>query len=191
MFQWPNLIQPSPATKAYVARVEEVAATKPYLLVAHQYTRYVGDLFGGQMMGGMARRSLDLPDGEGTAFYVFDEIPSAKDFITEWYTRLNGLDLTDEQKVEIVDEANRVFALNIGLFQELEGSAVKGMTLLAFNSLKSKLGYAHLLGLLAVSGIVGVLTLRPGCPSRRMISNCASIGMIQLVWNHVKKSHSN
>jgi heme oxygenase len=34
MFQWPNIIQPSPATKAYVARVEEVAATKPYLLVA-------------------------------------------------------------------------------------------------------------------------------------------------------------
>lgn len=47
-----------------------------------------------------------------------------------------------EHNVEIVDEANKVFALNIGLFQELEGSAVKGMTLLAFNSLKSKFGYA-------------------------------------------------
>lgn len=49
-------------------------------------------------MGGMARRSLDLPDGEGTAFYVFDEIPNAKDFITEWYTRLNGLDLTRNKR---------------------------------------------------------------------------------------------
>ena len=94
------------------------------------------------MMGGMARRSLDLAEGEGTAFYVFDKIPNAKDFISEWYTRLNGLDLTDEQKVEIVDEANRVFALNIGVFQELEGSAVKAMMSLAFNSLKSKLGFA-------------------------------------------------
>lgn len=139
---WPYLIQPSPAAKEYVARVEEVAATKPYLLVAHQYTRYLGDLFGGQMMGGMARRSLDLPDREGTAFYTFDGIPSAKDFITEWYTRLNGLDLTDEQKVEIVDEANRVFALNILVFQELDGSAVKAMFSLAFNSLKSKLGFS-------------------------------------------------
>lgn len=140
--QWSYLIQPSPAAKEYVARVEEVAATKPYLLVAHQYTRYLGDLFGGQMMGGMARRSLDLPDREGTAFYTFDGIPSAKDFITEWYTRLNGLDLTDEQKVEIVDEANRVFALNILVFQELDGSAVKAMFSLAFNSLKSKLGFS-------------------------------------------------
>ena len=43
---WKDVIQPSLATKAYVARVQEVANTKPYLLVAHQYTRYLGDLFG-------------------------------------------------------------------------------------------------------------------------------------------------
>jgi hypothetical protein len=43
---WRSQMQPSPATKAYVARIEEVAKTKPYLLVAHQYTRYLGDLFG-------------------------------------------------------------------------------------------------------------------------------------------------
>ncbi len=83
-----------------------------------------------------------------------------------------------------------LFALNVGLFQELEGSAEKGMTVLALNSLKSKFGYLPL-GLLAVSGIVGFLTLRPGCLSRRMISNCASIRIVQLVSNHVKKSHSN
>ncbi|KAL3785755.1 hypothetical protein ACHAW5_003597 [Stephanodiscus triporus] len=138
---WPSQILPSPAAKAYVARVQEVAGTKPYLLVAHQYTRYLGDLFGGQMMGGMASRSLNLANGDGTAFYSFDDIPNAKDFITEWYTCLNGLELTDEQKEEIVDEANRVFDLNIGIFQELEGSAVKAMLTLAVNSLKSKLGF--------------------------------------------------
>jgi heme oxygenase len=43
---WKDVIKPSLATKAYVARVQEVANTKPYLLVAHQYTRYLGDLFG-------------------------------------------------------------------------------------------------------------------------------------------------
>jgi hypothetical protein len=41
-----NGMQPSPATQAYVARVEEVAQNQPHLLVAHQYTRYLGDLFG-------------------------------------------------------------------------------------------------------------------------------------------------
>ena len=139
--QWLSQIKLSPAAKVYVARVQEVAATKPYLLVAHQYTRYLGDLFGGQMMGGMASRSLDLANGDGTAFYTFDDIPSAKDFITEWYNSLNGLELTDEQKQEIVDEANRVFDLNIGILQELEGSAAKAMLTLLINSLKSKLGF--------------------------------------------------
>jgi heme oxygenase len=43
---WKDVIQQSPATKVYVDRVQEVAKTKPYLLVAHQYTRYLGDLFG-------------------------------------------------------------------------------------------------------------------------------------------------
>ena len=28
-----------------------MAKESPHLLIAHQYTRYLGDLFGGQMMG--------------------------------------------------------------------------------------------------------------------------------------------
>jgi heme oxygenase len=41
-----NVLQPSPVTQAYVACVQEVAQTQPYLLVAHKYTHYLGDLFG-------------------------------------------------------------------------------------------------------------------------------------------------
>ncbi|KAL7453254.1 hypothetical protein ACHAWC_004917 [Mediolabrus comicus] len=133
-----DVVVPSPAAKAYVARIVDIAQTKPYLMIAHQYTRYLGDLFGGQMMGGMASRSLSLQNGDGTAFYTFDDIPSTKDFITEWYTRLNKLDLTQQQKEEIVDEANLVFALNIDVLQELNGSPLKAMLTLAVNSLKEK-----------------------------------------------------
>jgi heme oxygenase len=97
---------------------------------------------GGQMMGGMATRSLDLEDGNGVAFYTFDDIPSPNIYITGWYDRLNGLDLTDEQKNEIVDEANFVFDLNIGILQELEGSPMKAIWTLTVNSLKQKLGLA-------------------------------------------------
>jgi len=136
--KWQDDIQPSPAAMAYVARIKEIAEAKPYLMVAHQYTRYLGDLFGGQMMSGMARRSLSLENGDGTAFYTFDDIPSAKDFITEWYTSLNALDLTQQQKEDIVDEANLVFELNIDVLQELTGSPLKAMLTLAVNSLKEK-----------------------------------------------------
>merc|ERR1712238_497429 len=125
-----QIAKPTPATKAYVARIHEIVTQgvindQLYLFIAHQYTRYLGDLFGGQMMGGMASRSMDLPsDGSGVAFYTFDNIPSTKTFITDWYTRLNdiALELSPTEIQDIVDEANLVFALNIELFQELEGS---------------------------------------------------------------------
>ena len=142
---WRSTIRPSPATKVYLSRIQTIAQdpNQSYLLVAHQYTRYLGDLFGGQMMGGMARRSLDLQDGQGTAFYTFDDIPSAKDYITEWYTRLNALDLTENQKEKIVDEANLVFDLNIGILQELDGSPFLAVWTLAINTLRMKLGLAQ------------------------------------------------
>ena len=41
---WRDQISPSPATQAYVARIHEVAQTAPELLIAHSYTRYMGDL---------------------------------------------------------------------------------------------------------------------------------------------------
>ena len=40
--EWRNEIKMSPATKAYASRIREVAETKPYLLIGHQYSRYLG-----------------------------------------------------------------------------------------------------------------------------------------------------
>lgn len=137
---WRSAVKPTAATQLYVERVQEVAASSPTLLVAHMYTRYLGDLFGGQMMGGMARRSLSLDEGRGTAFYAFDDIPEAKPFIEGWYQELNTLDLDDAQKAAIVDEGNLVFGLNIGVFDELEGSPVKALWTLASDALRRALG---------------------------------------------------
>merc|ERR1712129_128056 len=73
-FEWAEKMNPSQATQKYVKRIKQISQEKSYLLVAHQYTRYLGDLFGGQMMGGMATKSLNLSDGKGVAFYTFDDI---------------------------------------------------------------------------------------------------------------------
>jgi len=128
--QWRSEVTMTPATEAYVRRIEEVAADSnlAYLLVAHQYTRYLGDLFGGQMMGAMATKSLGLDENKGVAFYNFPKIVDQKAFITMWYGRLNELELSDQEKKSVVDEANRVFALNTGLLEELEGNAVSSAT---------------------------------------------------------------
>jgi len=137
---WREAVQPTAATRRYCERIATVAREEPSLLIAHMYTRYLGDLFGGQMMGGMARSSLKLDASEGTKFYEFDDIPSAKPFIEEWYTQLNALGLSAETEAAIVDEANLVFALNIEIFDELEGGkravlrAIWGVMKSAFRS---------------------------------------------------------
>lgn len=137
---WRDSIQPSPATVRYCDQIRKVASENPYLLIGHQYSRYVGDLFGGQMMGGMAVKSLGLQEGVGTEFYQFKEISDTKGFIQKWYSTLNDLDLTKAQKEGIVDEANVVFRLNIDVFEELEGSPIAAAWQLFVTSLREKLG---------------------------------------------------
>jgi len=140
--QWRESIKPSPATIRYCDQIRRVAAEDPYLLIGHQYSRYVGDLFGGQMMGGMAVKSLGLQEGAGTAFYVFKDIKNTKAFIQKWYSTLNDLDLSEEHKKSIVDEANIVFRLNIDVFEELGGSPVAAVWQMFVSSLQEKLGLA-------------------------------------------------
>jgi len=134
---WRAKVRPTPATQAYVASIKKAAAEQPELLIAHQYSRYLGDLFGGQMMSGMASKSLGLTS-DGLAFYTFDNIPSPSAFITEWYSRLNELELTDVQKEEIVEEANVVFRHNIAIFDELEGNPVAAMVRIAWKTGRAK-----------------------------------------------------
>ena len=136
---WKNTITPSAATKEYCDHILKTGRETPFLLVAHQYTRYLGDLFGGQMMGGMASRSLGLESEQGIAFYKFESIPNTRAFINEWYTTLNALDFTEAQRQEIVDEANVVFRLNIGIFSELEGNGASTAFRLIMGAIKDKI----------------------------------------------------
>ena len=69
---WRALIAPSEACQRYVNRIREVAEDDPELLVGHHYTRYMGDLSGGQILKGIAEKAMDLKDGEGLHFYEFE-----------------------------------------------------------------------------------------------------------------------
>jgi len=135
---WRESIRASPATQRYCERIRKVGSTNPTLLLGHQYSRYVGDLFGGQMMGGMAVKSLDLQGGAGTSFYSFKDIDDTKGFTDTWYSTLNKLELSEAEKQAIVDEANVVFRLNIDLFEELDGSPVSAAWNLLISSLKER-----------------------------------------------------
>ncbi len=120
---WRQEIKPSPATKVYIDRINEIADNEPELLAAHSYVRYMGDLSGGQALKHIVRSALDLPHNEGTAFYEFDRIPSieAKRNFKERYRQgLESLPVDEEQAQRIVDEANRAFKLNRDIIGELD-----------------------------------------------------------------------
>ncbi|QSF58545.1 heme oxygenase (biliverdin-producing) [Nocardioides sp. zg-1228] len=107
----------SPATDAYVARLHEVRTCAP-LFVAHHYTRYLGDLSGGQVIGRVLDRELGL-EGRGTAFYAFPAIAKPKPYKDRYRARLDALDLTAEQQRAVVGEVSVAFALNQAVFTEL------------------------------------------------------------------------
>ena len=132
---WREEISMSPAGKAYVERIREVAKTQPELLVAHSYTRYIGDLSGGQILKKIAQKAMNLNDGNGTAFYEFPEITDEKAFKSEYRQSLNELPIDMATAEKIVDEANDAFGMNMKLFQELEGNLIKAIGQMLFNSL--------------------------------------------------------
>jgi len=107
----------SPATDAYVARLLEARSWAP-LLVAHHYTRYLGDLSGGQVIGRVLDRELGL-EGRGTAFYAFPAIPKPKPYKDGYRARLDALELTAEERERVIAEVSVAFALNQAVFVEL------------------------------------------------------------------------
>lgn len=119
---WNSIIKPSEACVQYVERIHEVAdGNEPYLLVGHHYTRYLGDLSGGQILKTIAEKALDLPQGEGLNFYEFD-IADKKAFKTKYREALDTL-TTDESIINaIITEANYAFRLNMYVFDEIKST---------------------------------------------------------------------
>jgi len=119
---WHNQAQPSEACKNYVKHIQEVSNNSPELLAAHAYTRYMGDLSGGQILKKIAKQAMGLKDGDGTAFYEFETIKNHGEFKKKYRAALDTLPVDDITQDKIVDEANFAFHLNMEMFQELKGN---------------------------------------------------------------------
>ncbi len=135
---WKDQVAPSAATQEYVARIHQIAAADPELLVAHLYTRYIGDLSGGQILKKIAQNAMNLNDGEGTAFYEFEQIPDEKVFKNNYRQAMDSLPIDEAKADLIVDEANDAFGKNMIMFKELEGNLIKAIGIQVFNMLTRK-----------------------------------------------------
>ena len=133
---WRDLAKPTPKTEEYVKRIQVISETSPYLLVAHHYTRYMGDLSGGQILSNIAKKALNLTT-EGLKFYEFD-IPNMKEYKDKYRQKLNDLELTPIQISMIIDEANYAFKLNMLLFDELQGNPIKSIVKVLFSYIRER-----------------------------------------------------
>ncbi|MCW7494343.1 biliverdin-producing heme oxygenase [Leptospira sp. 2 VSF19] len=110
----------SKATQGYIDHIKNIAKTKPELLVAQAYVRYLGDLSGGQAIKKVVAKTFALEGNEGTAFYEFPEIEDLMAFKGIYRQNLDTLPLDDTQKAELLEEAKATFDLNKFLFIELD-----------------------------------------------------------------------
>jgi heme oxygenase len=104
----------SPAAESYCQRLESI--DNGAALLAHHYTRYLGDLSGGQTIGRTLDRVFDL-GGAGLAFYAFPVQP--KGYKDSYRTRLDSLALPTEQVEILLSEVKFAFRLNQALLDEL------------------------------------------------------------------------
>ncbi|CAM5560409.1 biliverdin-producing heme oxygenase [Streptomyces abikoensis] len=117
---WRSGLTPLPETAQYAARIEECARDWPAGYVAHHYTRYLGDLSGGQIIRGTAEKTWGFArKGDGVRFYVFEAIANPAAFKREYRGLLDALPVDDLEKQRVVDECKRAFALNTAVFRAL------------------------------------------------------------------------
>jgi heme oxygenase (biliverdin-producing, ferredoxin) len=107
-----------PATRRYVDRIRELCFTSRSAFVAHHYTRYLGDLSGGQIIRHTLRQVYDLTD-DGVRFYTFTRIPKVKRFKDAYRALLDGADWSAGEQTALIAEANEAFRLNRAVFDDL------------------------------------------------------------------------
>ena len=135
---WRNEINISNSAKEYVQRIRLVAEQSPELLVGHHYTRYIGDLSGGQILKKIAKKALNLDGNNGLSFYEFENIDDEKQFKEEYSKTLNQLPINQTIADQIIDEANKAFKYNMKMFKELEGNLIAVLGKIVFNYITKK-----------------------------------------------------
>ncbi len=116
---WESRIVATPATQDYCARLREVGATWPGGFVAHHYTRYLGDLSGGQHVGRAVERIFELPDHQGASFYRFDQIEDPTAFKDDYRALLDQAAWSADEQARIIDEIRVAYEMNTRVLVEM------------------------------------------------------------------------
>ncbi|WP_375386016.1 heme oxygenase (biliverdin-producing) [uncultured Microbacterium sp.] len=116
--EWRERIEPLPTTQRYVDRINAVAATWPGGFVAHHYTRYLGDLSGGQFIGRLMARQFGF-ETNGIGFYLFADIADPKAFKEYYREQLDAAPWDAAEQERVIDEVLVAYGFNTDLFVDL------------------------------------------------------------------------
>lgn len=118
---WRTSNPPLESTTRYATHLAGLAASADLRYLAHHYTRYLGDLSGGQAISRLVARYYGASD-EQLGFYRFDGIENIVKFKRSYREGLDALPLTSEEQDAVVAEAMLAFEFNGALFDELHQS---------------------------------------------------------------------
>lgn len=108
---------PLASSQAYVAAIHAAAAA-PQRLLAHHYTRYLGDMAGGSAIARNLHTKYGVPF-EQLSFYDFTSLGDLVPYRRQYKQNLDALPWTESQQQDFIDEALLAFELNAALFDEL------------------------------------------------------------------------
>ena len=113
-----------PEAANYVQAIERASAGNGDRLVAHAYTRYLGDLSGGQILKRLLARSLSLP-ASALSFYEFPAIADVATFKSEYRAAIDRVGDESDEFDGIVEEGALAFELNIELSAALQAEVAR------------------------------------------------------------------
>lgn len=112
-----TLLEGSPAA-AYADRVRTCATLFPERLVAHAYTRYLGDLSGGRIAARVARWVLRFPTSEGLSFFEYQGVEPAP-MRRRFKAGIDAVPVSPELADQLVEETRLAFELHRALADAL------------------------------------------------------------------------
>jgi heme oxygenase (biliverdin-producing, ferredoxin) len=115
---WTTRISPLPTTQRYVSRIEEVCHDWAGGFVAHHYTRYLGDLSGGQIIRTLMQRQFGF-ETNGVGFYLFDQIAKPREFKDRYREQLDAAVWDAAEQQRVIDEVVLAYSFNTDLFGDL------------------------------------------------------------------------
>jgi heme oxygenase len=115
---WRETTAPSSSMATYIAHLDSLSGRADVRLVAHHYTRYLGDLSGGQAIAALVARHYGATPAQ-LSFYRFDDIDNIVRYKESYRGHLDGLDLTPEESATLITEVQLAFTMNQRVFDEL------------------------------------------------------------------------